>query len=92
MQYVRFHLPVGEGDPESALLIPARHHRVITLGAAYKLYVMEDDAELGASFSSDYDKRIAMMREDLIREQYDVSDHIFVVDEEDWVYDLHPWT
>lgn len=90
LEYICFPTPILESDPESAILLPPRHHRVLTLGSLYKLYALEDDAELGQVFENEYEKRINMMREDLIRVQYDTSDRIFVVDPDD--YDSSPWS
>jgi hypothetical protein len=89
MEYVSYHPTVLQSDPEASILIPARHSRVLVLGALYKLYSMEDDPELSQVFEAEYEKRIGMMREDLIRVQYDSPDHIYVTDED--YYDDMPW-
>ncbi len=88
MDYVAFHPTVSAGTLESGILIPARHSRVIVLGSLYKLYSMEDDPELSQVFAQEYEHRLSIMREDLIRIQYDKPDHIFVQDPED--YDHSP--
>lgn len=84
LDYVCFHPTVAQGSLETSILIPARHSRVIVLGSLYKLYSMEDDPELSAVFSAEYEHRISIMREDLIRVQYDTPDRIFVQDPDDY--------
>jgi hypothetical protein len=89
LDYLAFHPTVNAASLETDILIPARHSRVIVLGSLYKLYSMEDDPELSAVFSSEYEHRISIMREDLIRVQYDTPDRIFVQDADD--YDTYPY-
>lgn len=86
LDYVCFHPTVTAGTLEAAILVPARHHRVLVLGSLYKLYSMEDDPELSAVFSTEYEHRISIMREDLIRVQYDTSDRIFAQYPDDYDY------
>lgn len=89
LEYVCFHPEVDETTLEAGILIPARHHRAITLGSLYKLYSMEDDPELAQVFEQEYEHRLSIMREDLIRVQYDSPDHIYVTDMD--YYDDGPW-
>lgn len=86
MDYLRSHPVLTETSLEAAILIPARHHRVITLGSLYKLYAMEDDPELSALFEEQYENKISRLREDLSRLQYDRPDRIFVLDDDDLDY------
>lgn len=72
---------------QADILLPPQHHRIITLGAAAKLYQIEDDPEQAAANKSDYEQRIATMKHDLIKKQFVNPDQIFVIDEDDeWVY------
>lgn len=89
LEYVAFHPTLVQSDIESAFLIPPRHHRVLVLGSLYKLYSLEDDPELAQVFEQEYEHRISIMREDLIRVQYDSPDHIYVTDMD--YYDDGPW-
>lgn len=89
MDYICFHPTVDASTLEAAILIPARHSRAITLGSLYKLYALEDDPELSAVFAGEYEHRLSIMREDLVRTQYDTPDRIFVQDADD--YDVYPY-
>jgi len=71
---------------QASILLPPRHHQTIVLGALFRLYKMEDDPENGNMFQVDYENKIQQMHEDLFRRQYQRSDQIFVVDEDD-LYD-----
>ena len=68
---------------EANILIPARHHRTIVLGALWRLYNLEDDPEQGQLFQTDYENRIQQMKQDLFRRQEQRADNIFVIDEDD---------
>lgn len=57
-------------------ILPARHNRVIVLGALVDLYRLEDDPELAAVFEQQFEKRIGTMRNDLWMRQYDEPDTI----------------
>lgn len=87
LNYIKWPTELTANSVEADILIPPRHQRVVLLGTLAKLYAMEDDPELSALFKEDYENRIGMMREDLIRFQYDLADHIFVVNEDD--YDIN---
>lgn len=71
---------------EADILLPPRHHRAIVLGSLWRLYKMEDDPENGNMFQIDFENKLQQMREDLFRRQYQRSDQIFVIDEDD-LYD-----
>jgi hypothetical protein len=76
---------VDASDTEDALLLPIRHHRLVALGALYKLHSQEDDPENAALFKGQFDEKLILMRQDLFKKQWDRPDSILVVDEEDWV-------
>lgn len=84
MRYLRWSDEITSGSLESAILIPARHHRVIVLGALVRLYDMEDDPELAARFQSHYEARLERMVEDLFRKQYDRPEIVRVTDPDSW--------
>ena len=90
LEYVCWHPTIQQSDPETAILLPPRHHRVLTLGSLYKLYSLEDDPELASAFEAEYEHRISIMREDLIRVQYDSPDHIYMSDI-DYFDEGGPW-
>jgi hypothetical protein len=84
LNYVKWPAELSAGSLEADIVIPTRHQRAIILGTLYKLYAMEDDPELSALFKDEYETRVSMMRDDLIREQYDLADRIFVLDDDDY--------
>lgn len=82
--YLATHPVVTSATLEAEILIPPRHHRVVPIGALYKLYAMEDDPENSSLFKAEYEDRIQKMREDLSHLQYDRPDRIWVTDADDW--------
>lgn len=83
--YLQVQEDVDISSAEADILLPARHHRLIALGALYKLHSQEDDPENAMLFQGQFENRMQLMRTDLFRQQYDRPDTIQVVDEEDWV-------
>lgn len=62
----------GAGSNEADILLPKEFHRSILVnGALYKLYALEDDAELAQGFQTYYEQGIQNMREFVWRKQYD---------------------
>jgi len=64
---------------------PLQHHRVLVLGALYRLYDLEDDPELSVRFQQHFEQRIDGMRSDLMQ-QVDRPEYIHPVDglDNDW--------
>lgn len=85
LTYLQLQELVDSSDTEDAILLPARHHRLIALGALYKLHSQEDDPENAALFQGQFESRMQLMRQDLFKKQWDSPDSILVTDEEDWV-------
>lgn len=76
--------PVLTSDSvEANILMPPRHHRVYTLGTLYKLYALEDDLQNAQAFQSMYNDRVQLMREDLMRKQFQRPDIVFMTDADD---------
>lgn len=71
---------------EADILLPVRHHWAILLGTLYRLYMKEDDPENAAAFNQSFENRLLIAREDLFRRQYQQSDRIYVIDEDDEAY------
>jgi len=67
-------------DATLATIFPRRHQRVITLGALWKLYDMEDDPDIAVRFQSNFEARMQTMRQDLWRHQYDKADSVHISD------------
>lgn len=70
-------------------IFPARHHRVVVLGAAVRLYAMEDDLASAQAFDNWYEQRIATMQRDLYDQQYDRPDMVYDIRE--WQDDYFNW-
>jgi len=66
------------------VLLPSRHHKAIVYGALSKLYVMQDDIELGAYFSQLMENRIQTMTDDVMHRQFDRPDYILDVTTPYW--------
>lgn len=71
-------------SPDSAPILPLRHHRVVLLGALVPCYFLEDDADNAGVADQMYEARIERMRNDLWMHQTDRPDTIEDVDGHDW--------
>lgn len=74
--YLKNHPKVTSTTLEAAILIPARHHPLITLGSFARLYAREDDGELAVMFERLYEQRLKTMQNDTWKKQYDRPDRI----------------
>lgn len=83
LEYLAQHPVLSQGSVEADILLPPQHHRVIALGSLYKLYDMDDDFDIGASFQQQYEDRIMKMRSELWVRQYDRPDRIYGIDDFD---------
>jgi hypothetical protein len=84
LYYEKWPTELDAASAETAILLPVRHHRVLVTGALYKLYLMEDDAELSAQFERHFENRIERMRVDLHQRQIDREEYIIDVDPESY--------
>lgn len=84
LKYVAKVSELDATDAETDILLPPRHHRVLALGMLSRLYLMDDDVELAVVFDKLYEDRISLMTDDLWMRQYDRSDRIYVVDDDDY--------
>lgn len=83
MQYLAVHPTLTSASVATDILLPAQHHRSIVLGTLYKLYDMDDDFDIGASFQQQYEDRILKMRDELWQQQFDRPDRIYGIDDFD---------
>lgn len=83
LEYLCNHAAVSQSSVEADVLIPAQHHRAVLLGTLYKLYDMDDDFDIGASFQAQYEDRIDKMRNQLWQVQFDRPDRIYGIDDFD---------
>lgn len=83
LDYLAKHPVLSSSSIETDFLIPREHHRAIVLGSLYKLYNMDDDYDIGASFQAQYEDRIIKMRNTLWQRQFDRPDRIYGIDDFD---------
>jgi hypothetical protein len=88
LRYLQWSAAITSSSPESAILIPPRHHEAIQLGALLRLYDMEDDPELAVRFEARYQKLLADMVEDCFRLQFDQPDFVHHITDGDDYEDL----
>ncbi len=77
MRYIKTPAALTAGTLSAAVDWPLRHHRVIVLGALFKLYDMEDDPELAVRFQQQFEQRIQQMAGDVFSRQLDRPDVIY---------------
>jgi hypothetical protein len=83
LDYLATHATLTQTSVETDFLIPPAHHRAVVLGALYKLYDMDDDYDIGASFQAQYEDRILKMRTDVWMRQYDRPARMYGIDDFD---------
>jgi hypothetical protein len=83
LEYLAFHAKLTSSSVETDILLPAQHHRAVVLGTLYKLYDMDDDFDIGASFQAQFEDRVVKMRNELWTQQYDRPDRIYAIDDFD---------
>lgn len=88
LDYVAIQPAITETSVEADILLPARHQRIIVLGALVKLYAGDDDPELASEKQQEFDYRLSNMRNELLIQQYQRSDAVIDVN---GAWDLHPW-
>lgn len=84
--YIQYPAELAAADVEASILIPARHHRILTLGALVQLYTLDDQLDIAAAMKQQYEDRIRMMRHDLWNKQIDRPDMIYPIYEENSLY------
>lgn len=71
LAYIRREEDLAVDSETEDILLPSEFHRnVLVNGALYKLYALEDDAELASGFQRYYEEGIQRMREALWKKQY----------------------
>ena len=83
LEYLCNQPEVTQTTSEAGILIPPQFHRTVVLGSLYKLYDMDDDFDIGASFQQQYEDRILKMRNQLWQQQFDRPDRIYGIDDFD---------
>lgn len=87
-RYIRIHPTVLQNDPESAILIPVYGHEAIVFRAIMRLADLEDDSEIAARFGGLFDQEMQQIEEAFVVQQFDTPEHVLVMDEDDFYYDL----
>lgn len=85
LKYLAYGNTLTAVSAEAALLIPARHHESVVFGALARLSAMEDDYQGATFFEQKLEKKLAMMREDIWRNNYE-TDFIHQVEDYDYYY------
>lgn len=89
LDYIATQQELSSSSVEANILLPPRFHRVIAIGAISRLYKLEDDPEQGQMYEADFEARLSRMTEDLFRRQYQRSDQIYVIDEDDEYFQIY---
>jgi len=87
MRYLRLHPTVTVDTTSSGYLIPVRHWWVLIFGTLAKLYDLDDDPEMSDRMEAHYDKKVAKIRSELWKTQYDEPDYVVVTDP-DYIIDF----
>lgn len=90
LSYVSFPPPLTI-SPDSAPVLPLRHHKVVVWGALVQAYFLEDDADNASFADQQFEARIDKMRNDLWGQQTDRPDTIEDVDGTDWSDVVNFW-
>lgn len=64
---------LGVGDTP---IVPIQFRRIITNGALYKAYMMNDDVDIAQYFKREVQEHAAKVQEDLWRQQLDMPDYV----------------
>ena len=60
-------------------VVPERFHRILTFGALWQMYRLEDDPQSGDEYETMFEEGIQMARNDLWDNQYDRPDYVINV-------------
>jgi hypothetical protein len=71
LRYIKKPAALTASTLSAAIEWPVEHHRVLVLGALYKLYDLEDDPELAVRFQGHYEGRLSQMVDEVFTRQYD---------------------
>lgn len=83
--YVSWPAELTSGTLEAAIMVPARHHRVLVSGALSHLYRQEDDPDNAMLFETQLEKRLQSMRNDVYQRQFDRPDRVVDVYGDDYL-------
>jgi hypothetical protein len=78
LRYYRIPAPLVDGMLSASIDWPVPHHRVLVLGALFRLYDLEDDPELAVRFQQHFEQRIQVAVGDQFQRQVDRPDRIYM--------------
>ena len=91
LAYIQREADLGLSDDETDILLPSEFIRsVLVNGCLYKLYALEDDAELAAGFQAYYETALQRMRDSIWRRQFQRAE-IVLEDSSDSLYGDGGW-
>lgn len=68
-------------------VVPERFHRILTFGALWQAYRLEDDPQSGDEYETMFEEGIQMARNDLWDSQYDRPDYVVdIMDDSDYAW------
>jgi hypothetical protein len=80
VRYLKFHPEVTADSVAANYLIPSRHWMVLVFGTLAKLYDLDDDPEMSDRMEGHFDKKVAKIRNELWKQQFDRPDHVVITD------------
>jgi hypothetical protein len=80
MRYLRLHPDITADTAAAGYLIPQRHWQVLVYGTLAKLYDLDDDPEMSDRMERHFDKKVAKIRAELWKQQYDEPDYVAITD------------
>jgi hypothetical protein len=83
---VRYTVTPTELGAASTPLLPRAHCRLITLGALYRGYMLNDDMDIAPFYKKEFDAKLKVIQEDLWRTRFDRTEIIT-----DTGSDYSPW-
>ena len=83
MLYSKWPAALAAAAAETTIKIPVRHHEVLILGAALRMMAKDDDTY--STIKALYDEKIAHMVYDLMQQQQDRPQVIYMTADEEWL-------
>lgn len=87
LRYLKVPGAVIQTDLEPAIAVPPLGHEALVFRSVMRLADLEDDDEIAARFGALYEQEMQVLEEALVAQQFDVPDHVLVVDDDDFYYD-----
>lgn len=88
LRYVKVPALVAQADPESAIAIPPIGHEAILFRSIMRLADLEDDTEIASRFGQLFEMEMQKLTEAFAIQQFDQPEHVLVMDDDDFNYDM----